>query len=73
METEATASCGGTLQRSAGDLIPLQQQISAPHRISFRRGRGPPRYAGATQPKNPEAYDLYLGRRRLPRSRPTRK
>ncbi|HEX9305598.1 MAG TPA: serine/threonine-protein kinase, partial [Thermoanaerobaculia bacterium] len=50
-----------TLNGSAADLIPLQQQITA--RLNqgllplLGAGGGT---AGATQPKNPEAYDLYL-------------
>jgi len=50
-----------TLNGSAGDLIPLQQQIAA--RLNqgllplLGAGGGA---AGATQPKSPEAYALYL-------------
>jgi TolB-like protein len=50
-----------TLNGSAADLIPLQQQITA--RLNegllplLGAGGGA---AGATQPKSPEAYDLYL-------------
>ncbi|HZI65953.1 MAG TPA: protein kinase [Thermoanaerobaculia bacterium] len=51
-----------TFNGAAGDLIPLQDQIKA--RLSTDLlplvGAGGASTAGATQPKNPEAYDLYL-------------
>jgi TolB-like protein len=51
-----------TLNGSAADLIPLQQQITARLNEGLLPllGTGGGAAAGATQPKNPEAYDLYL-------------
>jgi TolB-like protein/tRNA A-37 threonylcarbamoyl transferase component Bud32 len=51
-----------TLNGSAADLIPLQQQITARLNQGLlpMLGAGGEAAAGATQPKNPEAYDLYL-------------
>jgi TolB-like protein/tRNA A-37 threonylcarbamoyl transferase component Bud32 len=51
-----------TFNGSAGDLIPLQQQITARLNDGLLPliGAGAGGTGGATQPKNPEAYDLYL-------------
>jgi len=51
-----------TLNGSAADLIPLQQQITARLNEGLLPllGTGGVAAAGATQPKNPEAYALYL-------------
>jgi eukaryotic-like serine/threonine-protein kinase len=51
-----------TFNGAAGDLIPLQQQIKArlTEDLLPLVGAGRAGTAGATQPKNPEAYDLYL-------------
>jgi TolB-like protein/Tfp pilus assembly protein PilF len=51
-----------TFTGSVGDLIPLQQQIKArlTEDLLPLVGAGSVSTAGATQPKNPEAYDLYL-------------
>ena len=51
-----------TFNGSAGDLIPLQQQIKTrlTEDLLPLVGAGSASTAGATQPKNPEAYDLYL-------------
>jgi TolB-like protein/Tfp pilus assembly protein PilF len=51
-----------TFNGSAGDLIPLQQQIKTrlTEDLLPLVGAGRASTAGATQPKNPEAYDLYL-------------
>jgi len=51
-----------TLNGSAADLIPLQKQISARLNEGLLPliGANAGGTGGATQPKNPEAYDLYL-------------
>ncbi len=51
-----------TFNGSAGDLIPLQEQIKARLNEGLLPlvGAGGSSTTGATQPKNPEAYDLYL-------------
>jgi serine/threonine protein kinase len=51
-----------TLNGSAQDLIPLQQQITARLNEGLLPliGAGGVGTAGGTKPKNPEAYDLYL-------------
>jgi hypothetical protein len=51
-----------TLNGSAADLITLQQQITTRlnERLLPLLGTSGGAAAGATQPKNPEAYDLYL-------------
>jgi eukaryotic-like serine/threonine-protein kinase len=51
-----------TFNGAAGDLIPLQQQIKArlTEDLLPLVGAGRAGTAGATQPKNAEAYDLYL-------------
>jgi TolB-like protein/Tfp pilus assembly protein PilF len=63
METEANRVVWrDTFNGSAGDLIPLQQQMKArlTEDLLPLVGAGRAGTAGATQPKNPEAYDLYL-------------
>jgi serine/threonine protein kinase len=63
METEANRVVWrDTFNGAAGDLIPLQQQIKArlTEDLLPLVGAGRASTAGATQPKNPEAYDLYL-------------
>jgi eukaryotic-like serine/threonine-protein kinase len=63
METKANRVVWrDTFNGSAGDLIPLQQQIKArlTEDLLPLVGAGRASTAGATQPKNPEAYDLYL-------------
>jgi TolB-like protein/Flp pilus assembly protein TadD len=51
-----------TFNGAAGDLIPLQEQIKARLNEDLLPlvGAGAASTSGATQPKNPEAYDLYL-------------
>ncbi len=51
-----------TFNGSAADLIPLQKQISSRLNEGLLPliGANPGGTGGATQPKNPEAYDLYL-------------
>jgi TolB-like protein/tRNA A-37 threonylcarbamoyl transferase component Bud32/Tfp pilus assembly protein PilF len=63
MDTEANRVVWrDTFSGAAGDLIPLQQQIKArlTEDLLPLVGAGSASTAGATQPKNPEAYDLYL-------------
>jgi TolB-like protein/tRNA A-37 threonylcarbamoyl transferase component Bud32 len=51
-----------TFNGTAADLIPLQQQITARLNEGLlpQIGAGAVGTAGGTQPRNPEAYDLYL-------------
>jgi len=49
-----------TVNGSAADLIPLQEQITTRLNQGLMPLLGVGAAAGATQPKNPEAYDLYL-------------
>ncbi|HEY3172170.1 MAG TPA: protein kinase, partial [Thermoanaerobaculia bacterium] len=49
-----------TVNGSAADLIPLQQQITTRLNQGLMPLLGVGAAAGATRPKNPEAYDLYL-------------
>ena len=49
-----------TFTGSAADLIPLQQQIATRLSEGLLPLLGAAGAAGATRPKNPEAYDLYL-------------